>query len=171
MDHCGVARIVVLLAIVTPAVGAPGAAQECGSLGAEAVRDINRARADVGLAPLSVDLRLVRAAAGHAAHLAKTGRVEHRGDGGSTPAERVGASGYVWSFVAENVAAGYASAAAVVQGWLESPSHRANMLSPEAHHVGIGYVQVPDGRYRHFWTAAFGATRDPRSPPPLECHP
>lgn len=54
----------------------------------------------------------------------------------------------------ENIAGGYESAASVVDAWMNSPGHRANMLDPGFTHMGVGYLQKNTG-YRHFWVQMF----------------
>ncbi|MPN28838.1 hypothetical protein SDC9_176283 [bioreactor metagenome] len=50
----------------------------------------------------------------------------------------------------ENIAMGYSSAAAVVEGWMNSPGHRANILNASFTHIGVGYYA--EG---HYWTQMF----------------
>jgi len=54
------------------------------------------------------------------------------------------------------VAAGYASAADVVSGWMNSPGHRANILDPNMLYIGVGYAYLSGTSYGSFWTADFG---------------
>jgi uncharacterized protein YkwD len=61
---------------------------------------------------------------------------------GTSISDRVRASGYTdgangWS-AGENIAIGYASAAATMDGWMNSPGHRANILQPAFTHLGVG---------------------------------
>ena len=59
-----------------------------------------------------------------------------------------------YSVAGENIAGGYETAASVVNGWMNSPGHRANMLDPGFTHMGVGYLQKNTG-YRHFWVQMF----------------
>lgn len=167
------ASSIVLLALASlVAEPSSGQAQACApTKGHEVVRLINEARAARGLAPLDIDMRLVEAAQAHARDMAANVRVAHEGSDGSEPAARATRAGYPWTFIAENVAAGYGSAPAVVEGWLDSRSHRENMLSERARHVGIGYALRRGTRFDHFWAASFGRTDDARKPPGSDCHP
>ncbi len=169
----GRARNTVALGLALLAAGpSPGRAQSCAQTeGHAVVQLINEARAAHGLAPLDVDTRLVEAAQVHAHDLAAHGHVAHEGSDGSEPAVRATRAGYAWTFIAENVAAGYASPPEVVERWLRSPSHRENMLSDRARHVGIGYARRQGTRFDHFWAASFGMTGDERRPPANDCHP
>jgi uncharacterized protein YkwD len=73
-------------------------------------------------------------------------------DTGETPFDRMSAAGYPWNFAAENIAAGQRSPREVVDTWLESDGHCANMMSPEFEDMGVGYV-MSDTAY---WTINFG---------------
>jgi hypothetical protein len=77
--------------------------------------------------------------------------------------ERAGYTG--WTAIAENIAAGYPTPEAVVQGWMSSPGHRANLLSPRYTEIGIGLVKSSD-RFGTFWTQNFGSRRAIPAPPP-----
>ncbi len=154
------------------ALANPAVAQRCPDTpGQQALVEMNRARKAAGLPQLVVDIRLVRAAQAHAADQATRNRISHRGSDRSEPADRATAAGYMWTFVAENVAAGYVTGKEVVTGWLESPSHRDNIMDALATHVGIGYVRRDSGTFQHYWSASFGASRLPVESPTGGCHP
>ncbi|WP_455663389.1 CAP domain-containing protein [Pradoshia sp.] len=53
----------------------------------------------------------------------------------------------------ENIAAGQTTPASVVNSWMNSPGHKANILSKKYTHIGVGYVS--GGNYRHYWTQIF----------------
>lgn len=134
---------------------------------------INDIRQEHGLRLLSAESHLVAAALSHTEDLAARGpdAIGHIGFDGSAPGDRVTAAGYDWVLVAENVAAGIPSASGVVAGWMNSPPHRATILSPEAVHAGIGYVHRYAGALNHFWTLNVAAPRDARAADRLACHP
>ncbi|KAG1664964.1 hypothetical protein FOA52_001976 [Chlamydomonas sp. UWO 241] len=77
----------------------------------------------------------------------------HEGLGGL--GARVDAAGYAYSTVCENVAEGQDSIVEVVRAWMQSPSHRANLLNVDVVHMGGGRV----GRY---WAQVFGGPCDRR---------
>jgi len=64
-----------------------------------------------------------------------------------------------WSNAGENLAAGYSTPEAVVQGWMSSTGHRANILNPKFKEVGVGYYQGP-AKYTYYWGQDFGAKSD-----------
>lgn len=132
---------------------------------------INAERHAAGLSPLTVDLRVVDAARRHSTDMATHDVFGHTGSDGSNAGARVRAAGYDWSFVAENVAAGQSGSEAVVGAWMNSPGHRANILHPNARHLGIGYVYEGGTQYGHYWTVNFGATVSTIEAPANGCHP
>lgn len=128
--------------------------------GQQVLAAVNAVRARHGLAALVPDVRLVEAARLHSRDQAAVGgSMGHIGSDGSAPGDRLAAAGYDWAMVSENVAAGYATAAAVVAAWLDSPPHRSTILSPGAVHAGIGYVGGSPGSMRHFWTLDVASPR------------
>lgn len=115
----------------------------------EAVRMLNAERTRRNLRALTLDARLVEAAAGHARDLADGGRLAHTGSDGSTTAQRIERAGFLWSKYAENLAASTAPlpVAEIVRKWMASPVHRTSILDPHFTHAGIarsGNVWVLD---------------------------
>ena len=115
---------------------------------------INDIRTANGLASLSQSSELTQAANLHSEDMAGTGVMSHSGSDGSDPGQRITAAGYTWRVYGEIVAAGYQSAKAVVDAWMNSPPHREVILLPEVREFGGGLVQSKDGR--SFWTVDFG---------------
>ncbi|MFC4058217.1 sigma-70 family RNA polymerase sigma factor [Planomonospora corallina] len=119
----------------------------------EVVRLTNVARADAGCGPLRNDEKLRQAARGHSTDMAVRGYFDHTSADGRSPWDRIRAAGYD-SPAAENIAAGQSTAAAVVNSWLNSPGHRANMLNCSYKAIGAGvYYKAGGTRY---WTQNFG---------------
>jgi uncharacterized protein YkwD len=146
------------------------------------IEAINAARAetqdcgDMGVfdpAPaLAWNDRLANAAYEHSYDMAQSNTFSHTGSGtqsdataqalhpseGSTLSERIEHQGYTqWRRVGENIAAGYADAAEVVQGWLDSPHHCANLMNPEFTEVGMALVTQDGSDYYFYWSQEFGA--------------
>lgn len=107
---------------------------------------------------LSLNDRLNAAALTHARDMARHSYLEHRGRDGSTPAQRVSATGYVWRHAGENIAAGPGSAEDAVQGWLDSPGHCANIMNAQFTQMGVAYAQSRDD-YGIYWTQMFATPR------------
>ena len=60
-----------------------------------------------------------------------------------------------YRMVGENIAAGQRSAKEVVQAWMDSPSHRENIMNPKFKELGMGYLFIPDSKYKHYWAQLF----------------
>ncbi|WP_242888874.1 CAP domain-containing protein [Actinomadura litoris] len=114
----------------------------------------NAERAKAGCKPLRVDARLARAARRHSADMAARNYFDHTSRNGDSPWKRMEDAGYP-SPGAENIAKGYATAAAVVAGWMKSPGHRANILNCDLRAIGVGMAA---GRGGPLWTQDFGWT-------------
>jgi uncharacterized protein YkwD len=102
-----------------------------------------------------MDTDLRAAARGHSQDMHARGYFDHNSPDGKEPWDRIKASGYVGASrgFAENIAKGYATAQAVVDGWMNSPGHRANILNCSLKAVGIG---VEYGSGGPWWTQDFG---------------
>ena len=118
-------------------------------LAAAVIDLVNAQRAARGLAPMVWDQRLELAAQRHSDDQAAMRRMSHTGSDGSGLAERLSRVGFSWRAAAENVASGQVSAASVMSAWMNSPGHRANILSGNTR-IGVGYAVAIDGRT--FWT-------------------
>jgi uncharacterized protein YkwD len=110
---------------------------------------VNDARRDHGRATLADDAALARAARTHTIAMVAAQRLTHDGWIGY-----IRAAGYAGGALGENIAYGYQSPASVVQGWMKSSGHRANILSSSYRHSGVGCVM--DSRGRLWWTHDFG---------------
>ena len=118
---------------------------------------INAERGQRGMALLDPDPQLTAAAQAHACDSAARNQMSHRGSDGSNIARRVQREGYAYRVIAENVAAGYRSAGAVMQGWMNSSGHRRNILDRTARDVGIGLATARDGTLH--WVLNLGSRR------------
>ena len=85
-------------------------------------------------------------AANQMTHITPTGAIHY--PVGSRLRDRVNQESYSWQIIGENVAWNYPSAQAVVEAWLASPEHCANILSPEFTHIGVG-------KAGDYWTQNF----------------
>ena len=99
------------------------------------LRAMNSVRASHHLAPLRLDYRLERVARAHSADMLRNQYFAH----GAFFA-RVSGSGAAGPVFGENLAYGPTSATWVVNAWLASPPHRANLLRPGFRRVGVGSV-------------------------------
>lgn len=121
----------------------------------EVVTLINEEREKAGLDPLTMQPQLRAAARGHSEDMACNDFISHTGSNGSSPWARIQAQGYTYSMAAENVAGGQTTPRAVVDAWLESNTHRVNILSPDFIHIGVGYTYRENSTFGAYWTAVF----------------
>lgn len=121
----------------------------------------NQYRAANGIAPLQLNLELNAAALSHSQDMALQDYISHNGLNGSTMSSRMNQVGYISYYYGENVAAGDTTPEEVVQGWISSPEHRANLLNSAFTEVGIGYYYLASdtgiNNYYSYWTQDFGS--------------
>jgi uncharacterized protein YkwD len=111
---------------------------------------VNDVRAGVGCQPLTVDDKLTAAAQLHAEDMAARDYMDHVSPEGMDPQDRAAAQGFT-DPVGENIAMGYPDAQAVMDGWMNSPGHRANIENCDYQTIGVGVDG--DGWY---WAQEFG---------------
>ncbi|MEW1956521.1 CAP domain-containing protein [Kineococcus sp. NPDC059986] len=149
-------------ALSAVALAGPAAADTPPAVDPAAVHVLDRtnaARAAVGCGPLVLDPALDLAAQRHTDEMAATGSMSHVGADGSSPRTRLAAVGAFPTRTAENVAYGY-DADGVVDAWLASPGHRANLLDCRLASVGIAEAPGAAGSYGTgasgtYWTQVF----------------
>lgn len=122
-----------------------------GDFAAEVLRLVNIERANNGLAALEYDEKLQKAAQVRADELVKY--YSHDRPDGSSCFTVLGDFGITSWASAENIAAGYASPADVVEGWMNSPGHRANILNSKYKYLGVGMAY--GGEYGIYWSQLF----------------
>ncbi|HEV2123343.1 MAG TPA: CAP domain-containing protein, partial [Chloroflexota bacterium] len=108
--------------------------------------------------PLAWNPTLAEAAEDHGRDMAAHGFFSHTGSDGTDVSDRVERHGYAWSAVGENLAdatPGHFTPKSVVEAWLGSPGHCANLLRPEFREIGAAKV-TEDLEY---WTQVFGTPR------------
>lgn len=108
--------------------------------------------------PFRWDCRLATAAQGHSDDMASNNFFSHVGSNGSSFVDRINAQSYPWRGAAENISAGNSTAAAAVQGWLNSTGHCRNIMNSGYEDMGGGVARNNSAAYRIYWTTNFGAT-------------
>ncbi|MEQ4302381.1 CAP domain-containing protein [Plantactinospora sp. B6F1] len=131
------------------AAGTAGSSQQT-----QVLAIVNRERAANGCAAVVVNSDLAEAAQLHSQDQGEHTNMSHTGSDGSDFVERARRAGYDRP-IGENVAMGYENAAAVMDGWMNSSGHRANILNCDARAMGVGVATGSDGRL--YWTQMFGA--------------
>jgi uncharacterized protein YkwD len=109
---------------------------------------------------LTLESHLTSAALEHARDLARHNMLEHTGSDGSTPDQRVTRAGYKWRATGENIASGPTTPEEVMAGWLASPGHCENIMSPRFKEMGIAWVVDPKSASGVYWAQTFGNRRD-----------
>jgi uncharacterized protein YkwD len=85
---------------------------------------------------------------------------DHTGSDGSSAGSRMTAAGYAWRGWGENIAAGQATVADVVDGWMKSDGHCANLMNAAFRDIGVACVAgTASNTYRTYWTQDFGTPR------------
>ena len=139
-----------------PATPTPVPTADPTSAYAQEVLDlVNAERANAGLAPLTLDSSLNAAARVRAKEI--TTKWGHTRPNGGNPKSAVEEQGISPSSVAENISAGRWSASEVVNAWMASDGHRANILNPNYTKMGLGSVKVDNdpNRYGIYWAQLF----------------
>lgn len=106
------------------------------------------------------DERLFVAAAGHAEDMARNNYFSHDSQDGRTFSQRISDAGYEWLAAGENIAAGQADVAQVVNAWLDSPGHCANIMSASFTEVAVACVRNDASTYVQYWAMSLGHPRD-----------
>ena len=116
----------------------------------EVVRLVNEIRQQNGLKPLTEKWELSRVARYKSQDMLDNRYFSHTSPTYGSPFQMIKAFGLSYRTAGENIAKGYASPQAVVNGWMNSSGHRANILNVSYTQIGIGYVA--QGNY---WTQMF----------------
>jgi len=109
--------------------------------------------------PLRADAQLEEVASMYAKDMAQHEYLEHTGRDGSTPGQRISRTGYSWRAVGENIAAGQGSAQDVVDDWVSSPGHCANIMNPDFVEMGAAFATNMASRPVVYWAQEFGKRR------------
>jgi len=151
-----VRALILFLALSVPALGCEGPAG-LATLRSGLLTLTNTQRSAAGLVPLVADARLEAVAQAQACHMAGRERLTHRGRWFAGLGRRLRREGYAYALAVENIGEGHETAAAIVAGWMESPSHRENMLADGLRAVGYGVARAANGRLH--WSMVAAAER------------
>ncbi|WP_234042285.1 sigma-70 family RNA polymerase sigma factor [Streptomyces marianii] len=122
---------------------------------AQVVALVNTERAKAGCGPVRSNDKLETAARRHSEDMAARGYFDHTSPDGTDPGDRITAAGYRWSTYGENIARGQQSPSSVMDSWMNSPGHRANILNCSFKELGVGIHDASGGPW---WTQAFGTS-------------
>ena len=139
--------------VEAPAQNAPQTNTQSGDVlpqEAAVVELVNQQRAAYGLQPLTISAELCKKARMKSQDMAQNRYFDHNSPTYGSPFDMMRSLGINYRSAGENIAMGYSTAQAVMQGWMNSEGHRANILSANFTTIGVGYVA--NGNY---WTQWF----------------
>lgn len=116
----------------------------------EVVRLVNEIRVQNGLKPLAHNWELSRVARYKSQDMKDRNYFSHTSPTYGSPFQMIKSFGISYRSAGENIAKGQATPQAVVNAWMNSSGHRANILNASYTEIGVGYVA--EGRY---WTQMF----------------
>lgn len=116
----------------------------------EVVDLVNQIRKNHGLKPLTVNWQLSRVARYKSQDMLDKKYFSHTSPTYGSPFDMIKAFNISYRTAGENIAMGYTTPSAVVNGWMNSTGHRANILNANYTQIGVGYVA--NG---HYWTQMF----------------
>ncbi len=143
----------------------PPAPHDQGAISRRVLQLANQARAHArrcgptpfaAVPPLVLNTTLAHVALSYAQQMALYGYMDHTGRDGSSPEARISRSGYRWNEVGENLASGIMTAEEVVNGWLHSPEHCANLMDPLFRQMGVAFAVNPHDNKGVYWAMEFG---------------
>ncbi len=123
------------------------------SMTSQVVNLVNSERAAQGLTALQKDSRLAALAQQKAEDMAKNQYFSHTSPTYGSAFDMLKAAGYSYKTAGENIAMGQKSAASVMDGWMHSSGHRANILHTSYEKIGVGYAVSADGM--PYWVQIF----------------
>lgn len=116
----------------------------------EIVTLVNQVRRSKGLEELKLHVKLCSVARTKSQDMSDKGYFSHTSPTYGSPFDMISRFDISYRTAGENIAQGYTSPKAVMDGWMNSEGHRANILNPDFTQIGVGYVT--DGNY---WTQMF----------------
>ncbi|MCB7318245.1 CAP domain-containing protein [Lacrimispora sp. 210928-DFI.3.58] len=129
----------------------PDVTESSDSLAAQVAELVNKERAKAGLSPLTWNTKAASAARTRAEEL--TASFSHTRPNGSSFSTALTEAGLTYSRSGENIAYGQTSAEQVMEQWMNSSGHRANILDQNFTSIGVGHYVSPSGV--HYWTQLF----------------
>ncbi|MDP9191666.1 MAG: CAP domain-containing protein [Acidobacteriota bacterium] len=134
-------RIVPIALVMFVALAASAVEPSNEITAANVLRLMNDYRASEGLAPLHSDERLDLAAADRMQHMEEESFWSHQSPKGESPFDWLDRRDYHYRAAGENLAYGFETARLLVQSWMESTGHRANILSRAYEDIGIAIIE------------------------------
>lgn len=120
---------------------------------AEVVALVNKERAAAGLKPLTVHTNLSKMAKTKAIDMFKNKYFNHTSPTYGSPFDMMDSFNITYRYAGENIAMGQRTAKEVVEDWMNSPGHKANILNANYNLIGVGY-------YNGYWVQEFIGTKE-----------
>lgn len=146
-NHIGHAFFIVgvFLILITSTIIAPLNTKTIDAFGvSDIIEQSNKARAQLNVDPLTTDNKLMSAAQMKAEDMAKGHYFAHTAPDGTVPWDYFKKVEYIYEDAGENLAVTNQDASSVINGWLNSPAHRENLLSTKYNNMGIGMAAFGD---------------------------
>lgn len=124
-----------------------------GSMTSQVVTLVNKERASNGLQSLASDSQLAKLAQMKAEDMAKNGYFSHTSPTYGSAFDMMKTYGVSYKTAGENIAKGQKTAQSVMNGWMNSSGHRANILKSDYTKIGVGYAKASDGTT--YWVQIF----------------
>ena len=118
----------------------------------EVAKLVNIERQKTGLAPLTFSEEISRVAEAKSQDMANKNYFSHTSPTYGDPFQMMKSFGIKFGYAGENIAKGYRDAQSVMNGWMNSSGHRANILNSNFKKIGVGYVAANGTTY---WTQMF----------------
>ncbi|WP_144512830.1 CAP domain-containing protein [Bacillus sp. FJAT-22090] len=116
----------------------------------QVVELVNSERAKAGLKALQIDTKLTQSAQAKSQDMKNKNYFSHTSPTYGSPFDQMKSLGITYKSAGENIAMGQRSAAEVMDAWMKSPGHKANIMNPSYTHIGVG---LSDSGY--YWTQQF----------------
>lgn len=124
--------------------------EENNTVAQEIVSLVNKERTIAGLAPIALDAELTKVAQLKSQDMQSKNYFSHTSPTYGSPFEMMKQFGISYKSAGENIAMGQTTAKQVMDAWMNSEGHRANILDSKFTHIGVGYVEKG-----HYWTQMF----------------
>lgn len=137
----------------TGATGSTGTVSSVNSMEKQVASLTNSERKAAGLGSLTLDSQLSKLARMKAEDMAKKGYFSHTSPTYGSAFDMMKKYGVSYRTAGENIAKGQKTPEAVMNGWMNSSGHRANILSSAYTHIGVGYAK--DSKGNTYWVQIF----------------
>ncbi|MCR3757750.1 CAP domain-containing protein [Clostridium felsineum] len=119
----------------------------------QVIKLVNIQRAKYGLAPLKANIQLMNVARIKSRDMLTKNYFSHMSPTFGSTFSLLTRYGLSYAAAGENIAYGYTNAGSVMNGWMNSPGHRANILGKSYREIGVGAVKSSSGKI--YWTQVF----------------